>query len=825
VPWANGFCPKGRIPLLGDVNADGLADLIAVNAEGEGFIDVAFNRSAQKSGIPVRSRSDFGKDLQAAWYADGSLYAVQKDGTILRAYQFEGTEFKKQEPWLKLPVGVSGATMSSAPGSLLVWTGEDNQAYVIDTASKAIQVEARERPTVLTAGGSAGSIWRTGDMDGDKDADRVEFRFDPDPHRGNNVLIHRLISEGEKDSDADGITNAEEATLGTDPMNPDSDNDGLVDGWEVGTYHDLDMKALGCDPLHADVICLISRFSQVDDAFCRDMLGRAVAYYAKMESPNPDGKKGWNLHLIYRDPLDPEQQKKGWPEQRDTQIPAKWKGVVHWMQISPSGGGQADQLGDGGGCGGGGWALYATYVHEFGHQLGLSHEGFYNAAWCPTYPSLMNYAYSYTLEGDIKNVRYSDGRLADYTMKETDLSEVIPLPLEKVKFLGQPPYNYRMKADGDKTLIDWNWNGVFGEEHIRADINYSYSTTAGRRDEAGKTESSPWLVTNNGSAYVLYALAEEKPERRVDSTVSDVHPGSLYLRKLVKPYEWEKVQKLTDARVTGDPVAISYHGRLLLAYPTKAGVEVLIPGGTPKLIPGSVGTVPSLGLVGGKPLMVLWNSQTKRPSYAWWHGTTFKDFRGLRFTSTSPVGLAEDTLKHQLIIGLSQDQKNKPGRWQLRRFEVDGTALLERSKEWIEGEGGNARGSSRPVVLFDADTSWGPNGRTYYFALGTKSKQAPWSCAYVAHTIGDATVGGGWRVKRYYDEWTQSRSAPAAAWFGDDIIYAYRWVDGGNPDRDNLLHVAYRGSGIEDATMGDFDDIGFIRNFGMRYSILYVAND
>ena len=39
------------------------------------------------------------------------------------------------------------------------------------------------------------------------------------------------------DPDGDGLTNAEEAVLGTDPHNPDTDGDGLNDGDEVHTYH------------------------------------------------------------------------------------------------------------------------------------------------------------------------------------------------------------------------------------------------------------------------------------------------------------------------------------------------------------------------------------------------------------------------------------------------------------------------------------------------------------------------------------------------------------------------------------------------------------
>ena len=40
-------------------------------------------------------------------------------------------------------------------------------------------------------------------------------------------------SDGGADWDGDGLTNAEEQTHGTNFNNPDSDGDGLPDGWEV----------------------------------------------------------------------------------------------------------------------------------------------------------------------------------------------------------------------------------------------------------------------------------------------------------------------------------------------------------------------------------------------------------------------------------------------------------------------------------------------------------------------------------------------------------------------------------------------------------------
>ena len=145
------------------------------------------------------------------------------------------------------------------------------------------------------------------------------------------------------------------------------------------------------------------------------------------------------------------------------------------------------------------------------------------------------------------------------------------------------------------------------------------------------------------------------------------------------------------------------------------------------------------------------------------------------------------------------------------------------SLDWIEGEKGGSRGKSRCILLFERTPDSGPNGRIRFFAQGWTSEKTPWACTYVAEQIADKSIRGGWLVKRYYDEWTQSRSAPAAAWFKGDIIWAYRWVDGGQGATDNNLHVAYKAMGIEDTPMGDHDDLSFFRDFGIRHSIIYLG--
>src|SRR5687768_3592329 len=65
-PWALNFAAPPRIPLLGDVDADGYADLICVHAPGGSIIDVSLNQKGQKAGRPFQALNPWGKDCQAA---------------------------------------------------------------------------------------------------------------------------------------------------------------------------------------------------------------------------------------------------------------------------------------------------------------------------------------------------------------------------------------------------------------------------------------------------------------------------------------------------------------------------------------------------------------------------------------------------------------------------------------------------------------------------------------------------------------------------------------------------------------------------------------
>lgn len=785
---------------------------------------------------PALATLEGGRTLLAFSTTDGKAFRVD---TTTR--QTTATRVPKGIVW----IGDAGSTLAcaSSRGEITLLDGSMRRGTRIGAARKGSRPAAGPGlivwdETVWTPDGTlalagdglppAPSVTALGDVDADGDLDIVSFRYGPERHTGNQVLLRRALSADESDSDHDGLSNAAETTLGTDPLNPDTDSDGLLDGWETGTFRDLDLKALGCDPRRIDAICLISRFETVKEDLVKAQFERVEKFYKELRIANPDGTKGIQFHPIYLAPVGEADQKDGWPQNRAKFLPAKWKGVVHWMQVTPGGGGQADQLGDGGTVGQN--ALWAVFVHEFGHQMGLDHEGFWPNNLCPIYSSLMNYAYSYSFEDGGDNIHYSDGSLKDFVLRETDLDETLPLPYERVKFLEKGPYRFRLKANGDTTLIDWNWNGVFGEKHIRADINYSYSTNAGRRDDVAKIQTAPWLFAHEGRAFALYGDQAKLTEGSGDPTIGPAQPGRLMLQRLVKPFTWDKPLEIASEGLIGDPVATSFLGKIQIFYPTPKGIvwrsatldKAGLKMSAPALLDPNPTLVPTVGVSGGRLFLFLWNPANGAVDYkVMEEGGKFVRTLGFFFQSTNPVGMCTDTITGEIVLAIAQNQDDKrPHRWQIRRFTDEAGRLRERSMEWVEGDKGQSRGTGRLTLLFDGGSDAGPKGRLYLYGKGYTAKPNDPSCTYVAHQIADASIGGGWMVKRYYDEWTQSRSAPAAAWFGGDVIWGYRWIGGAG---DNTLHVGYGGLGIQSQPMGDHDDLAFLAQFGIRHSILWLG--
>jgi hypothetical protein len=87
----------------------------------------------------------------------------------------------------------------------------------------------------------------TDPTDPDSDGDGLSDGWEVD--NGYDPLVNVPGEGGSDDPDADGLTNLEEASIGTDPANADSDGDGLNDGEEYGTAA---VTGTGTDPANAD---------------------------------------------------------------------------------------------------------------------------------------------------------------------------------------------------------------------------------------------------------------------------------------------------------------------------------------------------------------------------------------------------------------------------------------------------------------------------------------------------------------------------------------------------------------------------------------------
>lgn len=219
------------------------------------------------------------------------------------------------------------------------------------------------------------------------------------------------------DTDGDGLADATERRLGTDPTDPDTDGDNIPDGAEV---HD-EARYPDADPLRQDIYVEVDATG--DNRISEGAIERIEETFANAPVGNPSGESGIDVHVIVDDrglesnatvySRDRPGPRNDIYDFRDEQFDARGTGYYYVLL--------ADDVAYNGesryvGAGRPGVVAMQTFdsprltaslfMHELGHAFGLDGgaEGIDSETYSTTeYDSVMNY------NGLYKQFGYSDG--------------------------------------------------------------------------------------------------------------------------------------------------------------------------------------------------------------------------------------------------------------------------------------------------------------------------------------------------------------------------------------------------------------------------------
>ncbi|GAA1352682.1 C4-dicarboxylate ABC transporter substrate-binding protein [Falsarthrobacter nasiphocae] len=285
----------------------------------------------------------------------------------------------------------------------------------------------------------------------------------------------------------------------------DTDGDGLLDVWETQGYDadgdgviDVDFPAMGADPHRKDIFVEMDWMPGL--LASDDELRTIVSTFANYPVQNPDGTTGITLHLdagsarasefnlgggneIEYNPLprgirdvvdlrransDPARSKVfhymiwgdkygtnsssgvAWVNGREFVVTV---GPTHWKQTS-----SAVRIG--------------TFIHEFGHNLGLIHGGTDAVNFKPNYLSIMNYRYQLTGVPRADGSRHFGYSIRPQpTLDENALLETRGLGPSGRGWMMTLPINGRLTTVRADRPIDFNGDGVISPTPVSVSIN------------------------------------------------------------------------------------------------------------------------------------------------------------------------------------------------------------------------------------------------------------------------------------------------------------------------------------------------------------------
>ncbi len=323
------------------------------------------------------------------------------------------------------------------------------------------------------------------------------------------------------DTDRDGLTDVEEAIIGSDPAKADTDGDALLDGWEVQGVNGIDLAVMGANPLRKDIFVemdFMTRDSAANGLAPNDVVldGIRTVFEAAFVF-NPDGSRGISIHLDSGNEVPHDGDLNPAPAEfgnlKSAHFDPRRAPVFHYMIWadtynggSSSGNAFAIPNSDfmvtlgawNSGNGGTDLQKVGTFIHELGHDLGLRHGGSDHTGNKPNHLSVMNY--SFQTRGILVNGtrRFDFQPFALPTIDERALRESFGLggssDLASYSTIFSPPTGPILEVSA-AGAIDWDNDGSIDTSPVRVNVNgdLSFTELLGTPDEWNQ------LIYNGGA--------------------------------------------------------------------------------------------------------------------------------------------------------------------------------------------------------------------------------------------------------------------------------------------------------------------------------------
>ncbi len=299
----------------------------------------------------------------------------------------------------------------------------------------------------------------------------------------------QLQPDDSADTDSDLLTDSEELQIGTDPLNPDSDGDGLPDGLEARVVYPYPLISMGVSPLRKDILVEVDwDINEPSTAFTPLAIKILKNSFNNAPISNPNGQPGINLIIDQGEYGGGSGTSKVFHQNRQnlfyyTQADYNSSELFGWAELNGRRNyvtGDFSILGPAEGL-----VEAIVWMHELGHNLGLRHGGSDGILCKPNYVSVMNY-------NPFMALSFSYSRGTRPTLNENSLDESAGIGLGPV---------------------DWNGNHQIDAGLVQADID-------------GHTPINPiqWLMESVNLTAIGGPLgASVDPTRCQQQTVVTVH--------------------------------------------------------------------------------------------------------------------------------------------------------------------------------------------------------------------------------------------------------------------------------------------------------------